>query len=944
MILRIGTPPSEWVGTLDERYGASLFSDDARRALFVEGELRLGWDFALFLRELRDDDSTEGVWNYGNVPSWADPDDLDVLCAIVDAAQLPKTNGFQLSLKAEGIAGRTGYRLVARWTEGQGRPLIPEPLVKDGLVEMAGAARRCLTFGQYRLLERLAEDHSFGNDRQKDLLGTADILSAVPLDDPGVSLDSFLRREIVTNVKRIVPRLVADGEDYYLVPTAPQVPDGALERFFYDKPQGKWSAPVSPIKREDGKTQRVLLSEEAREGMAKCKQNHKLTKQQAAKAMSDPEEFFGDVFDLSEFSERVVGLGPEVHRVVPIVKETAFRDWWDWDVILQINQVSADDVHAGSASSEAAPSDSTSGGSNEVSVKDPQVREAIKAAIEGTDPTDAKFIPNPVGEGMWENTPQLRQAIEAAELLSKSEGDDGRLKRRPRLVLQVKENLESLVFDRQSMPALVAPPTLEQPPGLVAGHALMEHQLEGYAWLRSLYGDDADVERWKGCLLADDMGLGKTLQVLAFFSWMRAEGKAGPILVVAPLALMENWQEEARRFFGSRFEPIVQVTGAEIRRRGFSDYLSYLKEQSVVLASYDTLRKHEALFARMRWQAAVFDEAQKIKNPAAQVTRVALTLNARFRLAMSGTPVENGLRELWSLYDWASPGLLDYLRQFADEFIVPLAKADPAERVALSNKLQERIGPVFCRRMKADILQDKIPPISFHDQRVVLSSEQEERYEAAMATRGESSGGSLPLLNTLFAICAHPHLRGKAALPPLEELSYPKIDRLCELLDAISAAGEKALVFANRIAVQRWLADTIEHRYGVPTPHINGSITEAKARMDIIREFSARKGFACLVLAPRAAGVGLNIVAANHVIHYTREWNPAVENQATDRAYRIGQTRPVHVHYMISTSAKGRTVEETLADLLAEKRQLMKDFVVPMGGFEDDQERLAASL
>ena len=229
----------------------------------------------------------------------------------------------------------------------------------------------------------------------------------------------------------------------------------------------------------------------------------------------------------------------------------------------------------------------------------------------------------------------------------------------------------------------------------------------------------------------------------------------------------------------------------------------------------------------------------------------------------------------------------------------------------------------------------ELPPISWENYEVSFSDEQEALYSQFQADRSSEKGSSLKTLQRLFSVSAHPDLqRCEGALPELSEVTFPKVEKLFEILDEIHAKNEKVLIFANRKKVQRWLMDEIEMRFNLPVPLINGDVTGSQKRMRIIDDFSAMDGFAALVLAPRAAGMGLNITAANHVVHYTREWNPAIENQATDRAYRYKQTKPVTVYTITTTASKGTTVEETLNTLLEKKRKLMGDFVVPMGGFE----------
>jgi SNF2 family DNA or RNA helicase len=429
------------------------------------------------------------------------------------------------------------------------------------------------------------------------------------------------------------------------------------------------------------------------------------------------------------------------------------------------------------------------------------------------------------------------------------------------------------------------------------------------------------------------MGLGKTLQVLACLSALRAQGRHGPHLVLAPVALLQNWCDEADRFFPGVFEPKLIAHGDALPR-SHAAAVAELSRQALVLVSYDTLRRAELTFAHVDWDFVITDEAQRIKNPGTQTARVARTLKARFRLAMTGTPVENSLSELWAIYDWAVPGLLGSLSEFKRTTIDPLAGCSEDVRRQLASRLQDTLAPVFLRRMKSQVLAD-LPPKSEHPRHVDLSAEQQLRYGQTISARKSRTLNPLEALHRLLCICAHPALLDdEPELPPADPGGFPKADEVLALLADIASRGEKVLVFAKWRRVQRWLSAEITHRHGVPVPIINGEITGSQARLRIVQRFEQRPGFAALVLSPRAAGVGLNITAANHVLHYTREWNPAIESQATDRAYRLGQTRDVFVHTVTCRSAFGTTVEQRLVELLDRKRALMDDFVVPLGGFE----------
>lgn len=920
MRVEIGDRDSQAVlGELTVTFAGEL-SDAARDALIAEGgqTIRLPWDLLLLALELFEDDDERSTELQRLVPTWIEETDLDEVLAVVLQLRLPVPTDLQLRLRARGTAGRPGYALETEWVAPHGRRADVEPEVAGGVITVDGDQPRRLTLGQYRLLTALDDLPPLGAERSADLLATDRLRSVVPEGDSGVVLDPFLARETVLEVSKVAPTLVQVDGGFQVRPRVNDLPADDVENYFYRGRDRDPRSPVLRVSKGAGKRTRAVFAKSARQGLAKIRKLDVLTPQEAAHAYSHPEEVFGADLDLTDLSERVAGLGPPVRRVLPMLREIEQQDWWDWDV----EGVLLD------ADGTSAPS---------ISFKSAGVRAALRAAIEHADASGDTVIPHPDGDGFIELTPKFRKAVASADAIANEEAKTGRLKGRPTEVLLVRENLESLQFDRSGDAPLQRLSGLGRPPGLRPGAELAAHQQEGFEWLASLLSRDAESS-WRGALLADDMGLGKTIQALSFLAWLRATGDSGPHLVVAPVALLDNWQREAQRFFGVELEPILVAKGADLPANPVVA-AKRLEQQHVVLVSYETLRRKEAVFARAHWDAMILDEAQKAKNPGSQIARVVRVINARRRIAMSGTPVENTLAELWALYDWAVPGLLGTLRDFVGDRVRPIKSGEPEVVADVASKLHSEIEPYFIRRMKTEILD--LPPLHKHRDEVPLNTEQEAKYAETL----KADAPPLAKLLRLFAICAHPLLDGQAGeLPSVEDMSFPKVERFFDIVDRAHERGEKVLVFANRRKVQRWLATQLEERFERKIDIINGQTTGSAARMRIIDRFQEATGFNAIVLAPRAAGLGLNITAANHVVHYTREWNPAIENQATDRAYRMGQEREVHVHTIISTSVRGRTAEEKLDALLEQKRQLMRDFVIPMGGFVVSPEELASEI
>ncbi|MGW4502879.1 DEAD/DEAH box helicase [Micromonospora sp. NPDC004336] len=446
-------------------------------------------------------------------------------------------------------------------------------------------------------------------------------------------------------------------------------------------------------------------------------------------------------------------------------------------------------------------------------------------------------------------------------------------------------------------------PPVPPPAGLTA--TLRDYQRQGLRWLARL------TALGLGGCLADDMGLGKTVTLIALHLHRQADpATAGPTLVLCPASLLGNWEREIRRF----------APGADVRRfHGPDRHLDDL-DGGFVLTTWATLRRDAARLAARRWPLLVADEAQHAKNPHSETAVALRAIPAAARVALTGTPVENDLTDLWAILDWTTPGLLGTLTEFRARWVKPVqTDRDPDA----GRDLARLVGPFLLRRRKSDPgIAPELPGKTETDQPVALTAEQAALYQACVAelldaiadTDGFARHGLVvKLLTALKQICNHPaqYLRQDA---PLAGRSG-KLDLLDELLDTILPGGGAVLVFTQYVAMARLLHRHLTDR-GVGALLLHGGLPVA-ARDDLVRRFDAGEA-PVFLLSLRAAGTGLNLTRADHVVHYDRWWNPAVEDQATDRAYRIGQTRPVQVHRLI---AEG-TVEDRVAALLAGKREL----------------------
>jgi superfamily II DNA or RNA helicase len=454
------------------------------------------------------------------------------------------------------------------------------------------------------------------------------------------------------------------------------------------------------------------------------------------------------------------------------------------------------------------------------------------------------------------------------------------------------------------------------------------------------------------------MGLGKTLQLLTLLAWaIETNPSLPPALIVAPVSLLENWHDEATKFlkpgsislltaYGDALT-VLRVPQANIDHQLRSDGLvKFLKPgwrgtANVVLTTYETLRDLEFTFAVEKWSIMICDEAQRIKNPNAMMTRAAKKQNVTFRVACTGTPVENTLVDLWCLFDYVQPGLLGALNTFGQRYRRPI-EAQTEEEHARVKELRERIARQILRRTKIEVAAD-LPPKREVPSRVLLSSHQRSLYSNAInlfKVRNQPGAVSpfknhLGLLHYLRLVCTDPRPVGLPVFQPEPRDGYqsraPKLKWLLTILHEIKSAGEKAIIFCEFREIQRMLRHYIEEVFGFPPDIINGdtsaSAKHIASRQKRIKAFQAKPGFGVIILSPVAVGFGVNIQEANHVIHYTRTWNPAKEDQATDRAYRIGQTKQVNVYCPVVYADDFTTFDVKLDELLSMKRALAGDML-----------------
>lgn len=533
-----------------------------------------------------------------------------------------------------------------------------------------------------------------------------------------------------------------------------------------------------------------------------------------------------------------------------------------------------------------------------------------------------------------------------------------------------------------------------------------KHQEEGIRWLlarlrSSLNGPMEASDRVQGAILADDMGLGKTfMSLIAIREFIKhqksTQGAVLPTLAVLPLSLIENWEDEIRQtFHESPFEDIVvlqserelnrfklqnrsretQASSFNLDSEGFVDRKAIKLSLAVgeeygenrldrpgrlVLTTYEGLASYQLSLAQVDWGLVVFDESQALKNPDALRTRAAKGLKARFKLLATGTPVENSLRDFWSLMDTAQPGLLGSWPEFRRDW-VPANSASDAEKLDKGLQLAEHVRPFMLRRNKEDNLPD-LPVKTIYsglsgsetesyrpELCQPMSKYQQHSYDAELAQhevrKTKTQGAALATIQSLRRVSLHADAAGagmmSASASPEDSA---RLQATLEILDQVSRKGEKAIVFVIDKKFQIRLAGWLRQRYGLPVDIVNGETKAfggdaSETRKGLIRRFEAVDGFNIIIMSPLAVGTGLTVTGANHAIHLERHWNPAKEAQATDRIYRIGQKRPVSVYLPLAHHPELTSFDEKLNQLLRNKTFIKDALMAPSSVSEAELEQ-----
>lgn len=446
---------------------------------------------------------------------------------------------------------------------------------------------------------------------------------------------------------------------------------------------------------------------------------------------------------------------------------------------------------------------------------------------------------------------------------------------------------------------------------------LYNYQKAGFFWMRYM------IEQNQGCILGDEMGLGKTLQVITLLEELRSQNRK-PSLVVAPVSLLQNWKNECKKF-----APNMRVLIHHGSNR--TGFFSVLENYDVVVVAYSTVVSDASLLSMINWEIVVLDEAQNIKNPSSKRTLFVKRIPRKSSVAVTGTPFENHVTDVWSIIDFVMPGLLGDIDEFNNCYSDDVCGAEDLEPI---------ITPVILRRTVNEVAKD-LPEKIVISQPIAMSDCEALQYEELRTEISRSADNGkigIEALQRLRMFCTHPIICNyNFASEPFE--SSVKYQRFCEIIDDILSKKEKVIVFTSFNKMFEIIREDIKHRYGMDVDIINGS-TPADERQEIVDKFNTDDERKVLILNPRAAGTGLNITSANHVIHYNLEWNPALEDQASARAYRRGQKKTVFIYRLYYEN----TVEQIVNERIEKKRNMSETAIVGTDGGEENKEDIIKAI
>ena len=899
---------------------------------------------------------------------WADNDELDGMCSTL---YIPTLYGESIYISMIGDIHENESKLIPTFCKQVVGSVPTEPtlLVQDGIFLLDKESRRrlfTLTEQQYRTLNAIAAFNHRDKQNQNRLQNLKDLAKLqgfVNKDISGkITLDSLLFNQEIIEPQKVKIDLIENEEDGSLevIPKIEyenaSMSDESLKRHSEHINQeflnsfdnlNKVNKDYS-LNNEDGQGRiRIIPTENQLKGLKVIKEKvRKIYDPDAIKQMKQnphiPFEDQGIDFDefdpsLDEYWDRVIGIGiyePKYQSFVS--KET--NEWLPGFIgengigkkVYLDTLAKVEEFHSLINSAKSENKNTVHYADEELPIKDAEL--IVEHA--------RKQLENP--------------SIPVTETSNSS-----------KMVLIIADNIDELNFSIENQGGQgKLEHTFEEIPHLNVGIELKKHQKEGVAWLQSLKNMNMG-----GALLADDMGLGKTLQILSFMEWIAFKGEKKPFLIVAPVSLLENWEKEYSRFFDHsccRLQPFNLHGKLGLKQNSDLSWLEEPREKPILaIINYHSLKQYEMSLGKIHWAAVALDEAQHIKTPGTLVTRASRALNSDFRIALTGTPVENSYKDLWCIMDFCIPGLLGSLYSFQKKY----GGKDIDKLEELGQSLREEVGLYLKRRMKTDVASElpkkyisTDPDHAFqfttrfkksNFQRNMPSVQLEEYLNILNLPATGQKGDMLKRLQKVRAVCEHPYLDDLDHImghPGRVIKESARLLVLEDILKFIKKRDEKVIIFAERRHSQHMLCNVLEKHFSLSNVSIINGSTPARAvgykesRQSLVDRFNVSSGFNGIVMSPIAAGTGLNVVGANHVIHYSRHWNPAKEEQATDRAYRIGQKKDVYVYYPMAVTEKFDTFDVILDRLLSNKRRLSEATLYPSEQVEIKTKDLFGSL
>lgn len=897
---------------------------------------------------------------------------------ISEILELPDCFPYGITLRSHGSLGSPSFRYDLEYQRPDGTPFYGIRVL-GSYVELSRETCYRFSRDQYELVNLVEESNRESQQiKNRGELSQYNTLQLARIKERAekihATLDRFMERQKIVTADKLSVRLEKNPDgSFSVLPVLLRKDGDSYTRMEADSlEQGFRSNPYNTGKIYGPDKTQYVFTPEQEEGIRQMRRCQRLSPEAARQVAEHPREIFGSDafdFDLGVYGDRVVSIGEFLAPDLPFSLSSG-RNWLPPE---------------GAGMETAVGQDKAEDDYTSLALDEKDYPELFLKVSDALDRGEKRIV---VGDQEVELTPgflayvdQLKAKVRKKQSEQVQEPEESGEKKKE-ASLQIQENFLSQEYHSRKAARekqLGTDHRLEDflGQGLREGIRPMPHQQVGMEQLAACweYG-------YHGVLLADDMGLGKTLQAFGFLAALKkayGDRDMASVLIVAPVSLLQNWMEEYEKFVAEGlFDGIVPMYGSELKKHwarnpdGSRCYFRppdpNLKEVSMldfqdrehqidysrnhlILTTYETLRELQLSFGRVAWSVMILDEAQKIKNPATRTSVAARAMNCDFGLALTGTPVENSWTDLWTIMDFVEPGKLESLKDFNSHYQHQLQNVENKGELLkeLGDQLRKNLDPCFIRRLKEDVNLG-LPAKEILRFKDPMPEEQRKLYGEVVREAREGQGEkSITMLQAIarlrdISLCSSLGAGGnvkKYTLGDPEHFfgSSARLMRTRKILDEVREKGEKALIFVESRKIQLLLRTFLEQIYKIQVqPPINGT-TQAVARQKMVDQFNRAPGFQVLLLSPEAAGVGLNIIGANHVIHLSRCWNPAKEDQATDRAYRIGQKKAVTVYLPMAVDTdfpEDASFDLNLDALLQYKRDLSRSALYPTEASEEN--------